>query len=98
MFLDLGDVHSLATVRVNGKNLGTLWTVPWRVNITDVAKPGANTLEIEVVNVWNNRLVGDAVLPVEQRHSTILLPTVTKDSSLMPAGLLGPIKLLSESF
>ena len=97
-FLDLGEVHSLATVRMNGKNLGTLWTAPWRVDITDAAKSGANMLEIEIVNVWNNRLAGDAVLPVEQRHSTILLPTVTKDSPLLPAGLLGPVKLLSGSF
>ena len=97
-FLDLGKVHSLATVRVNGKNLGTLWTAPWRVDITDVAKPGANTLEIEVVNVWNNRLAGDAALPVDQRHSTILLAIVTKDTPLLPAGLIGPVTVQTAKF
>jgi hypothetical protein len=96
-FLDLGEVHSLATVRLNGKSLGTVWTAPWRVDITDAAKPGVNSLEIEVVNVWNNRLAGDAALPVDQRRSMILLPTVTKDSPLLPAGLLGPVKIYSQS-
>ena len=56
-------------------------------------KPGANTLEVDVVNTWNNRLAGDAGLPVEQRHTSITAPTVGKDSPLLPAGLLGPVRL-----
>ncbi len=95
--LDLGKVHSLATVCVNGKKLGTLWTAPWRVDITEAAKPGQNTLEIEIVNVWNNRLVGDAALPMNQRGSTLLLETVTKATPLLPAGLIGPVNVLSQS-
>lgn len=52
---------------------------------------GVNALEVEVVIPWNNRLAGDAALPVEQRQSAILLPSVTKDTPLLPAGLLGPV-------
>jgi hypothetical protein len=96
-FLDLGAVHSMATVRVNGKDLGLLWTAPWHVDITEAAQPGPNTLEIEVVNVWNNRLAGDAALPVSQRSSTLLLESVTKATPLLPAGLIGPVKILSAS-
>jgi len=91
MFLDLGDVRDLATVRVNGKDLGTLWLAPWEVEITDAAKPGENTIEVEVVNVWNNRLVGDAALPVAQRRTLLLAPTVKAGAPLLPAGLLGPV-------
>ncbi len=53
--LDLGDVRNLATVRVNGRELATLWLAPWQVDITAAVKPGRNTLEIDLVNTWNNR-------------------------------------------
>jgi hypothetical protein len=95
LLLDLGDVRDLATVRVNGKYLGTIWTAPWQVDISSVAKTGLNTLEIEVINPWNNRLAGDAALPTNQRRTFITLPSVTKDTPLLPAGLLGPVKIYS---
>jgi hypothetical protein len=93
MILDLGEVRDLATVRVNGRMLATLWLAPWRVDITDSVNPGRNTLEIEVVNVWNNRLVGDAALAEAQRKTFILASTVKKNGPLLPAGLLGPVTL-----
>ncbi len=68
MVLDLGNVRDLASVRVNGKALGTLWLGPWTVDVTGAVQPGRNTLEVEIVNAWNNRLVGDANLPADQRR------------------------------
>ena len=93
MILDLGQVNDIAAVRVNGRELATLWMPPYRLDITASVKPGPNTLEADVVNTWNNRLAGDAALPVEQRLTSITAPTVTKDSPLLPAGLLGPVTL-----
>ncbi len=61
-YLDLGEVKNLARVRLNGKDLGVLWTAPWRVDITAALQKN-NLLEIEVVNLWSNRLTGDAKLP-----------------------------------
>jgi hypothetical protein len=61
--LDLGRVKSLAEVRLNGKNLGVLWKPPFRVDVTGLLKAGRNRLEIEVVNLWPNRLIGDEQLP-----------------------------------
>ena len=63
IFLDLGQVKNLAEVSVNGKPLGILWKPPFRVNITDAAKPGKNKLEIKITNLWPNRLIGDEQLP-----------------------------------
>ncbi|MBP8259683.1 MAG: hypothetical protein KA118_08470 [Verrucomicrobia bacterium] len=97
ILLDLGEVRDMAAVRVNGEDLGTLWIAPWRLDITRAVKPGANALEVEVINVWNNRLVGDAALPKDQRRTFLLAPTVKKDSLLLPAGLLGPVRLISEA-
>ena len=91
LYLDLGEVRDLAAVRLNGKALGTLWIAPWRVEITAAAHPGPNTLEVDVINVWNNRLIGDASLPAEKRHTFLAAPTVKKDAGLLPAGLLGPV-------
>ena len=91
--LDLGKVRDLATVRVNGQSLGTVWLAPWRVDITPALKPGSNTLEIDVVNVWNNRLVGDAALPADKRPTFLAAQTVNKNSPLLPAGLLGPVTI-----
>jgi hypothetical protein len=60
LMLDLGCVKNLARVRVNGKEVGTLWCSPWRIDIGGAVKPGRNQIEIEVANLWPNRLIGDA--------------------------------------
>ena len=93
LILDLGKVNDLAVVRLNGRELGTLWHPPYRVGIAAAVKAGANTLEVDVVNTWNNRLVGDDALPEEQRHTSITARTVTKNSPLLPAGLIGPVTI-----
>ena len=89
--LDLGKVRDLATVRLNGQDLGTLWNAPWRVDISKVVRPGRNELEIEVINPWNNRLAGDANLAPEKRLTFLAAATVSKNAPLMSAGLLGPV-------
>ncbi|MDG1358551.1 MAG: glycosyl hydrolase [Akkermansiaceae bacterium] len=59
VYLDLGTVRDICRVRLNGQDLGILWAAPWRVDMTKVLKAEGNQLEIEVVNRWVNRLVGD---------------------------------------
>ena len=62
-YLDLGDVKNIARVILNGKDLGILWTAPFRVKINNVLKHKNNHLEIEVANLWINRLIGDELKP-----------------------------------
>ena len=91
LFLDLGKVGDLATVRLNGKSVGTAWTAPWRLDISSAAKVGRNSLEITVVNVWNNRLVGDSKLPAAQQRTSLSLKTLKANAPLQSAGLIGPV-------
>jgi hypothetical protein len=91
-----GTVRDLASVRLNGKDLGTAWTAPWRLDIRGVAKAGDNELEIAVTNPWNNRLVGDDKLPADKRITSISLRTVKDTSPLLSAGLLGPVTIQSD--
>jgi hypothetical protein len=96
VWLDLGDVHQLAEVRLNGKNLGVVWTMPFRVDVTGVLKSSGNQLEIEVVNFWPNRIIGDDFLPAEKRFTRTNIRKLTKDTPLETSGLLGPVRVLAE--
>jgi hypothetical protein len=93
VMLDLGEVRDLAIVRLNGHPCGTLWMAPWTVDITDALRNGTNAIEIDVINVWNNRIVGDLALPEAERSTFLAASTVKKDAPLLPAGLLGPVSL-----
>lgn len=95
MYLDLGIVKNIAEVRLNGQSLGILWTAPWRVLISSAARSGENKLEIEVINLWPNRLIGDAALPAEKRLTHTNIPFKPTDP-LQPSGLLGPVVIWKE--
>jgi hypothetical protein len=63
IWLDLGEVRVMATVKLNGQDLGVLWKPPYRVDVTGALKAGDNELEIGVTNLWINRMIGDEDLP-----------------------------------
>ncbi|GAB4136828.1 glycosyl hydrolase [Thermopirellula anaerolimosa] len=63
VLLDLGRVEVAAEVKINGKSAGIVWRPPYRLAVGRLLKPGDNTLEIAVVNLWINRQIGDELLP-----------------------------------
>lgn len=92
--LDLGEVHEVAVVRLNGHDLGVLWDKPSRVDITSAVKEGRNNLEVTVVNLWPNRLEGDETLPENKRFTATNIHKFTEASPLLPSGLIGPVSVL----
>jgi len=69
LYLDLGKVAIMAQVQLNGKELGTLWKAPFLVDISNAAQAGSNALEVRVVNLWVNRLIGDEQLPEDSARN-----------------------------
>lgn len=63
VWLDLGEVEVIAEVRLNGKELGVLWSNPKRIEVSKALLSGSNKLEIDVTNLWVNRLIGDEQYP-----------------------------------
>ncbi len=94
LVLDLGNVKNLASVSVNGKSLGTLWKEPFQLDITAAVKPGVNELEIQVVNLWPNRLIGDQKLPKDQRITWSSFSPYKAGDPLLSSGLIGPVRIL----
>jgi len=110
MYLDLGTVHDMARVKLNGRDLGVVWCAPWRVDITEVVQAEGNILEIDIANRWPNRLLGDQQAPDKdvrtvQWESSFLegkefktgrytFTTGRGPGQLMPSGLLGPVRIL----
>ncbi len=100
MHISLGEVREMARVRINGCDLGVVWCPPWRAAIPNgILTEKDNRLEIEVVNFWPNRLIGDAKLPVGQRRTRTNIVKFDEPNgdphytTLMPSGLLGPVSL-----
>lgn len=96
IYLDLGEVRDIARVRINGQEAGMVWKKPYRLDVTGLVKKGANKLEIEVVNTWLNRLVGDEQPGVTNRATFTTVKSWKATTSLLPAGLLGPVTVVEE--
>jgi hypothetical protein len=90
--IDLGSVLNLAEVRLNGHSLGILWKPPFKMDVTNALNDGDNELEINVTNLWPNRLIGDQQ-PGAQRIAFAAYQPFKADSPLRASGLIGPVTL-----
>nr|WP_121271931.1 glycosyl hydrolase [Pedobacter schmidteae] len=95
IYLDLGKVANIAEVKVNGISCGTVWTPPYRLNISNALKEGDNELSIAVSNTWANRLIGDQRLQENKRITWTTAPykLSLEGKPLLEAGLLGPVTI-----
>ena len=95
VYIDLGKVMVMAKIRVNGVDAGGVWTTPYQINITDYLKEGVNELEIEVVNCWRNRMIGELSMPQSERFTYHSAANIKADSEMQSSGLLGPVQVIS---
>ncbi len=111
IFLDLGEVHEVAEVMVNGSPAGVAWMQPYRVNVSGLLKPGKNKIQIRVANLlWNYAagMTGPNPIPEElQAHygatwkknyngwNALQITKKSKKDDRLPSGLLGPVTLNS---
>ena len=93
--IDLGDVKNIAEVIVNGKNMGTVWKKPFKLDVSEALNAGNNTIQVKVTNTWVNRLIGDAQPDVNTKTTFTTMPFYTADSPLLLSGLLGPVQVIS---
>lgn len=93
MLLETGEIRGMAKIKVNGIEIGGLWTAPWRIDISSALKSGENKLEIFVVNTWANRLIGDSMLQPGQRTTWTSFNPFKPENKLEPSGLTGPVRL-----
>lgn len=92
--LDLGQVAEVAEVSVNGEPTGVTWKPPYRVDVTDLLKAGTNYLEVQVTNLWHNRIVGDLKYPdAGEFAKTNMKHKFNADMELLQSGLIGPVVL-----
>ena len=91
--LSLAGLHEVCTVRVNGKTLGTLWAMPYSLDITAGLRDGSNTIELDVTNLWPNRIIGDAQPNVTTTYTRTNIRKYNANSPLLPSGLTGPVTL-----
>lgn len=97
IILDLGEVGNLAEVYVNGEYCGTAWKHPFRVDITSAVREGENDIRIKVVNLWVNRLIGDEQPDCTTRYTFTDARHYKADSPLLPSGLMGPVRIVSDT-
>ncbi|SNS99538.1 Glycosyl hydrolases family 2, sugar binding domain [Granulicella rosea] len=95
VLIHLGDVKNLASVSLNGHDLGEVWHAPYALDITSALRVGANRLRISVTNSWVNRLIGDEQPGAAKRYTFTTYRPYTQASPILPSGLLGPVTITS---
>lgn len=99
--LDLGTVYESARVRLNGKEVGTVWAVPMTIKVGQYLQSGENLLEVEVTNLPANRIADYDRQGIEWRRfeeinmvNLFYKPEKYDHWSVLPSGLVGPVKLV----
>ncbi|WP_319503376.1 glycosyl hydrolase [uncultured Draconibacterium sp.] len=93
LFINLGEVAVMAELKINGKLAGGVWIHPYRLNISEFVKQGENKLEIEVVNLWRNRMIRDKGLSPDERYTWNVIDDIKVDEKPHSSGLLGPVQI-----
>ena len=99
LFVEMGDVHDYARLKVNGKELEAHAWQPYRWEVTNALKPGVNELQVEVRGTAGGRGGFTAPPPgtgpaVYGAQGGIPAPRGRRNNTM--SGLLGPVKIVAE--
>lgn len=96
ILLDLGNVQDMAVIRINGHVFPLSWYAPFEVDISPYIREGRNSLSVDVINLWPNRLIGDGQLPEDRRKTKTNIKKFDAPDAekyLRVSGLLGPVEI-----
>ena len=94
-FVVFEDIQEMARVYINRQDCGIVWTPPYQARITPYLKVGTNTIRVEVINTWNNRIVGDLRNPNQEPFTkTNAKVRFSEKSKLLKSGLIGEAKII----
>ncbi|MGA7156166.1 MAG: glycosyl hydrolase [Acidobacteriaceae bacterium] len=91
VWLDLGQVREIASVVVNGVPVQTTWRAPFLVRVDRQLHKGDNIVEIQVTNLWPNRIIGDLQASAAVQYTHTNVRAYSRNSPLLPSGLLKPV-------
>jgi len=93
-------IHEAALVFINGQPAGALWHPPYRLDVTNLLKPGANHIEIHVyntaLNAWSGLTPRDYKPLIEKFGDRFQMQDLNKVVPIS-SGILGTIKLVTET-
>jgi len=93
-------IREAATVFVNGRRAGSLWAPPYRVDVTDLLRDGANEIRVDVYNTAINQLAEGGRLPdmrpVVERYGLRTRLQDLDGLQPLPSGILSPPRLVLE--
>jgi hypothetical protein len=91
-------IRDAAVVTVNGQRAGSVWSPPYRLDVSTFVRPGRNTLAIQVGNTPLNHMAGRP-LPdyrlLTLRYGDRFQPQGMELIRPLPSGLVGPVRLVT---
>ena len=94
-FAVFDDIQEIAKVLIDGKDCGIVWTLPYKADITKYLTKGTNHITVQVVNTWNNRVVGDVRNPDKKQFiQTNINYKFTAKNPLLKSGITGKAKII----
>jgi hypothetical protein len=95
------DIHETAAIIINGQYMGTIWCLPFMINLSSGVLKKENTIEIVAQNLSANRMIKvDSIRPEWKKFYDINFVDITYkpfDASnweLVPSGLIGKVYLV----
>jgi hypothetical protein len=93
-------IREAATVFVNGRRAGSVWAPPYRVDLTDLLRDGANEIRIDVYNTAINRLAEGGHLPdtaaLVERYGQRFRLQDLEGLRPLPSGILSVPRIVAE--